>query len=73
VLHSKEFRCWAANRPIEILYCGHRPTGLNHEILDEFQKLGYPIFSQNTLPLDDDILERLFGQEVRLYSYILML
>ncbi|MGA9529999.1 MAG: BadF/BadG/BcrA/BcrD ATPase family protein [Terriglobales bacterium] len=43
----------------------HHDPGLNHEILEEFQKLGYPIFSQNTLPLDDDMLERLFGEEVR--------
>jgi predicted nucleotide-binding protein (sugar kinase/HSP70/actin superfamily) len=33
--------------------------------MDEFQKLGYPIFSQSTLPLDEDLLERLFGEEVR--------
>ena len=43
----------------------HHDPGLNHEILDEFQKLGYPIFSQSTLPCDDDMLERLFGDEVR--------
>ena len=43
----------------------HHDPGLNHGILDEFQKLGYPIFSQNTLPLDEDLLERLFGEEVR--------
>ena len=43
----------------------HHDPGLNHEILEEFQKLGYPIFSQNTLPLDEDLLERLFGEEVR--------
>jgi len=43
----------------------HHDPGLNHEILDEFQKLGYPIFSQSTLPHDEDILERLFGDEVR--------
>jgi predicted CoA-substrate-specific enzyme activase len=43
----------------------HHDPGLNHEILDEFQKLGYPIFSQNTLPLDEDLLERLFGEEVQ--------
>ncbi|HUJ95001.1 MAG TPA: BadF/BadG/BcrA/BcrD ATPase family protein [Terriglobales bacterium] len=43
----------------------HHDPGLNHEILDEFQKLGYPIFSQNTLPQDEDMLERLFGDEVR--------
>src|SRR3984885_6537004 len=43
----------------------HHDPGLNHEILEEFQKLGYPIFSQNTRPIDDDLLERLFGEEVR--------
>jgi predicted CoA-substrate-specific enzyme activase len=43
----------------------HHDPGLNHEILDEFQKLGYPIFSQNTLPLDEDLLDRLFGEEVK--------
>jgi len=43
----------------------HHDPGLNHEIMDEFQKLGYPIFSQHTLPIDDDLLERLFGEEVR--------
>jgi predicted CoA-substrate-specific enzyme activase len=43
----------------------HHDPGLNHEILDEFQKLGYPIFSQNTLPLDEDLLGRLFGEEVQ--------
>jgi predicted CoA-substrate-specific enzyme activase len=43
----------------------HHDPGLNHEILEEFQKLGYPIFSQNTLPTDEDMLERLFGEEVK--------
>jgi predicted nucleotide-binding protein (sugar kinase/HSP70/actin superfamily) len=44
----------------------HHDPGLNHEILDEFQKLGYPIFSQSTLPLDEDLLERLFAEDVRM-------
>jgi len=43
----------------------HHDPGLNHEILEEFQKLGYPVFSQSTLPLDEDLLERLFGEEVK--------
>ncbi|MCG3136820.1 MAG: hypothetical protein HJJLKODD_00656 [Phycisphaerae bacterium] len=43
----------------------HNDPGLNHEILDELQKLGYPVFTQDTLPIDADILERLFGDEVR--------
>jgi predicted CoA-substrate-specific enzyme activase len=43
----------------------HHDPGLNHEIMEEFQKLGYPVFSQNTLPLDEDLLDRLFGDDVR--------
>jgi predicted CoA-substrate-specific enzyme activase len=43
----------------------HHDPGLNHEILEEFQKLGYPVFTQSTLPLDEDLLERFFGDEVR--------
>ena len=43
----------------------HHDPGLNHEIMEEFQKLGYPVFSQSTLPIDEDILDRLFGEEVR--------
>ena len=43
----------------------HHDPGINHEIPEQFQKLGYPIFSQSTLPLDEDLLERLFGDEVR--------
>jgi predicted CoA-substrate-specific enzyme activase len=43
----------------------HHDAGLNHEILDEFSKLGYPVFSQSLLPMDEDLLERLFGEEVR--------
>jgi predicted CoA-substrate-specific enzyme activase len=43
----------------------HNDPGLNHEITEEFQKLGYPVFSQDSLPLDDDIVWNLFGDEVR--------
>ncbi len=43
----------------------HNDPGINHDILEEFQKLGYPVFTQHSLPLDEDILERLFGKEVR--------
>jgi predicted nucleotide-binding protein (sugar kinase/HSP70/actin superfamily) len=39
----------------------HHDPGLTHGILEEFQKLGYPVFSQNTLPLDEVLLESLFG------------
>ncbi len=43
----------------------HNDPGINHEILVEFQKLGYPVFTQDSLPIDDDILDWLFGDEVR--------
>ena len=43
----------------------HHDPGLNHGIPEELQKLGYPVFSQSTLPTDADLLERLFGDEVR--------
>jgi predicted CoA-substrate-specific enzyme activase len=43
----------------------HHDPGINHGIPEELQKRGYPVFSQSTLPLDKDLLDRLFGDEVR--------
>jgi predicted nucleotide-binding protein (sugar kinase/HSP70/actin superfamily) len=43
----------------------HHDPGINHGIPEELQKRGYAVFSQATLPLDKDLLERLFGEEVR--------
>jgi predicted nucleotide-binding protein (sugar kinase/HSP70/actin superfamily)/activator of 2-hydroxyglutaryl-CoA dehydratase len=43
----------------------HHDEGLNHGIPEALQKRGYPILSQSTLPLDDDLLDELFGDEVR--------
>ncbi len=43
----------------------HHDPGINHGIADELQKRGYPIFSQAVLPRDEDLLERLFGDDVR--------
>ncbi len=43
----------------------HNDPGVNHEILEEFQKLGYAVFAQDSLPIDDDIVWRLFGDEVK--------
>jgi predicted CoA-substrate-specific enzyme activase len=42
----------------------HHDPGINLGIPEELQKRGYPIFSQATLPMDQDILERLFGADV---------
>jgi predicted CoA-substrate-specific enzyme activase len=43
----------------------HHDPGINLGIPEELQKRGYPVFSQATLPMDPDLLERLFGDEVR--------
>ena len=43
----------------------HNDPGINHEILEEFQKLGLPGVHAGLPPSDDDILERLFGDDVR--------
>jgi predicted CoA-substrate-specific enzyme activase len=42
----------------------HHDPGINLGIPEELQKRGYPIFSQATLPMDQDILERMFGADV---------
>ncbi len=44
----------------------HHDPGINRGIPEELQKHGYAIFSQSTLPLDEDLLQRLFGEEVSL-------
>lgn len=43
----------------------HHDPGISQGIPEELQKRGYPVFSQATLPLDPDLLEQLFGEEVR--------
>jgi predicted CoA-substrate-specific enzyme activase len=43
----------------------HHDPGINHGILEDLQKRGYPVFSQMVLPRDEDLLDRLFGDEVR--------
>jgi predicted CoA-substrate-specific enzyme activase len=42
----------------------HHDPGINQGIPEELQKRGYTIFSQSTLPLDEDLLQELFGEEV---------
>lgn len=43
----------------------HNDPGLNHQILEEIRKKGYPILTIDSLPVDSDILDSLFGQEVK--------
>lgn len=57
-----------ANHKIGIVLLGrpyHKDPGINHEIFDEFQKLGYPVLAQDILPLDDVTLEQVFGADIR--------
>ena len=42
----------------------HNDPGINHDIFTEFQKLGYPILTQDALPVDEITLNNLFGDEV---------
>jgi predicted CoA-substrate-specific enzyme activase len=43
----------------------HNDPGVNHEICDEFQRIGYPVFTQDSLPIDEDLMWRMFGDDVR--------
>jgi predicted nucleotide-binding protein (sugar kinase/HSP70/actin superfamily) len=43
----------------------HNDPGINHEIMEEFQKIGYPALTLGSLPIDQDILEKLFGEDVK--------
>ena len=42
----------------------HNDEGLNHEIILKIQRLGYPIFSLDSLPLDPDILQDVFASDL---------
>ncbi|UCF68542.1 MAG: CoA activase [Acidobacteriota bacterium] len=42
----------------------HNDPGVNHGICSEFPKLGHPVLTQDCLPVDEDLLERLFGEEL---------
>ncbi len=43
----------------------HMDPGIGHEIDAEFQPYGYPVLWYNYLPLEDWLLEWLFGQEIK--------
>jgi predicted nucleotide-binding protein (sugar kinase/HSP70/actin superfamily) len=55
------------NDEIVILLLGrpyHSDPGLNHEVLDEFQSLGFKTLSMRAIPKDEAYLLRYFGEEV---------
>jgi predicted CoA-substrate-specific enzyme activase len=43
----------------------HNDPGINHEILEEFQKIGYPVLTLASLPIDDDIIFPLFEEDIK--------
>ncbi len=56
-----------ANGEVVILMLGrpyHSDPGLNHEVLDEFQSLGFKTLSMRAIPKARDYLMRFFGKEV---------
>ncbi len=42
----------------------HADPGLNHEVLDEFQSLGYPVLSIRSIPKDPNYLKRFFKKDL---------
>jgi predicted CoA-substrate-specific enzyme activase len=42
----------------------HNDPGMNHEIPEELQKLGYPVFTIHSLPIDEDIVGPLFQDDI---------
>jgi predicted nucleotide-binding protein (sugar kinase/HSP70/actin superfamily) len=42
----------------------HNDPGVNHGIPEELQKLGYPVFTQDSLPVDRDTLQRWFEDDL---------
>ena len=42
----------------------HNDPGINHEILDEINKRGYPVFTIDSLPRDEETLYKVFGKDV---------
>ncbi len=61
-----------ANHEIVILLLGrpyHTDPGLNHEVLDEFQSLGFKTISMRAIPKDEEYLMQYFKEDVA-HKYI---
>jgi len=43
----------------------HNDPGVNHEIMEEFQKIGYPVLTLQSLPIEADIVGPLFAEDVK--------
>jgi len=44
-------------------HCYHHDFGLNHKIPEEFRKRGYPVFTIESIPVDDEFLSQLYLNE----------
>ncbi len=56
-----------AHNEIVILLLGrpyHSDPGLNHEVLDEFQTLGFKTLSMRAIPKDEAYLSKYFGEDI---------
>jgi predicted nucleotide-binding protein (sugar kinase/HSP70/actin superfamily) len=56
-----------ADNAVGLLLLGrpyHSDPGLNHDVLEEFQALGYPILSMRSIPKDPDWLARFFAEDL---------
>ncbi|MEA1954681.1 MAG: BadF/BadG/BcrA/BcrD ATPase family protein [Campylobacterota bacterium] len=56
------------NDEIVLLLLGrpyHSDPGINHEVLDEFQSLGFKTLSMRAIPRDEAYLEPYFGKELK--------
>ena len=55
------------NNEVVILLLGrpyHSDPGMNHEVLDEFQSLGFKSISMRAIPKDEEYLNRFFGEDI---------
>lgn len=43
----------------------HSDPGLNHEVLEEFQALGFPVLSMNSIPTDKQWLRKYFEEDIQ--------
>ena len=66
---SREIMAWCAreNKPC-VLVLGrpyHMDPGIGHEIESDLQAHGYPIVWLQYLPIDDDLMNWIFGEEIK--------
>ncbi len=65
---SREILAWCAqeNKPCILVLARpyHMDSGIGHEIEVDLQANGYPILWAHYLPVDEDLMEWLFGQEI---------